>query len=100
MDATLKLKAEQLVDEIASQAETLDVVNGLLNALMKSALERIAETGTTLFHGGSYFRFVKKCPRRVSVTSLPQRRCGSHDTFSPPVFREKVSRVLDAPTHA
>ena len=44
MDATLKLKAEQLAGEIASQAQTLDDVNGLLRLLMKSALERMLDT--------------------------------------------------------
>ena len=41
MDATLKLKAEQLAGDIASQAQTLDDLNGLLRTLMKSALERM-----------------------------------------------------------
>jgi transposase-like protein len=44
MDATLKLKAEQLAGEIASQAKTLDDVNGLFRTLMKSALERMLDT--------------------------------------------------------
>jgi putative transposase len=44
MDATLKLKAEQLANEIASQAKTLDDVNGLFRTLMKSALERMLDT--------------------------------------------------------
>jgi len=44
MDAILKLKAEQLAGEIASQAQTLDDVNGLLRVLMKSALERMLDT--------------------------------------------------------
>jgi putative transposase len=44
MDATLKLKAEQLAGEIANQAQTLDDVNGLLRTLMKSALERMLDT--------------------------------------------------------
>jgi putative transposase len=44
MDATLKLKAEQLAGEIASQAKTLDDVNGLLRTLMKGALERMLDT--------------------------------------------------------
>jgi putative transposase len=44
MDATLKLKAEHLAGEIASQAQTLDDVNGLLRVLMKSALERMLDT--------------------------------------------------------
>lgn len=44
MDANLKLKAEQLASEIASQAKTLDDVNGLFRTLMKSALERMLDT--------------------------------------------------------
>jgi putative transposase len=44
MDATLKLKAEQLAGEIASQAQTLDDLNGLFRTLMKSALERMLDT--------------------------------------------------------
>jgi putative transposase len=44
MDTTLKLKAEQLASEIASQAKTIDDVNGLFRTLMKSALERMLNT--------------------------------------------------------
>src|SRR5205085_10300208 len=44
MDASLKLKAEQLAGDIAAQAQTLDDLNGLLRTLMKSALERMLDT--------------------------------------------------------
>ena len=44
MDANLKLKAEQLAHDIASQAQTLDDLNGLFRSLMKTALERMLET--------------------------------------------------------
>jgi len=44
MDATLKLKAEQLAGEIANEAKTLDDVNDLFRTLMKSALERMLDT--------------------------------------------------------
>jgi putative transposase len=44
MDATLKLKAEQLAQELASGAKTLDDVNDLVKTLMKSALERMLDT--------------------------------------------------------
>jgi putative transposase len=44
MDETLRLKAEQLAGEIATQAQTLGDVNGLLRTLMKSALERMLNT--------------------------------------------------------
>ena len=44
MDATLKLKAEQLAGDIASQAKTLGDLNDLLRILTKSALERMLDT--------------------------------------------------------
>jgi transposase-like protein len=44
MDATLKLKAEQLAGEFANQAQSLDDLNGLMRGLMKSALERMLDT--------------------------------------------------------
>jgi putative transposase len=44
MDATLKLKAEQLAGDIANQARTVEDVNELLRTLMKSALERMLDT--------------------------------------------------------
>jgi putative transposase len=44
MDATLKLKAEQLAGDIAAQAQTLEDLNGLLRTVMKSALERMLDT--------------------------------------------------------
>jgi putative transposase len=44
MDASLKLKAEQLASEIAIQAKTLDDVQDLFRTLLKSALERMLDT--------------------------------------------------------
>lgn len=44
MDETVKLKAEQLACDIATQAKTIDDLNGLLRSLMKSALERMLDT--------------------------------------------------------
>jgi putative transposase len=44
MDAILTGKAEQLAREIASQAKTLDDLNGLLKLMMGSALERMLDT--------------------------------------------------------
>ena len=44
MDAILTGKAEQLAREIASQATTLDELNGLLKLMMGSALERMLDT--------------------------------------------------------
>jgi putative transposase len=44
MDAILTEKAAQLANEIATQAKTLDDLNGLLKGMMKSALERMLDT--------------------------------------------------------
>jgi hypothetical protein len=44
MDAILTGKAEQLAREVASQAKTLDELNGLLKLMMGSALERMLDT--------------------------------------------------------
>jgi putative transposase len=64
MDATLKLKAEQLASEIASQAKTLDDVNGLFRTLMKSALERMLDTEMDVHLG-------RKTPVAVSGNEGP-----------------------------
>ncbi len=44
MDAILTDKAEQLATEIATQAKTIDDLNGLMKLMMKSALERMLDT--------------------------------------------------------
>ena len=44
MDAFLTDKAERLAREMASQATTLEDLNGLMRAMMKSALERMLHT--------------------------------------------------------
>jgi hypothetical protein len=44
MDAILTGKAEQLAREIASQARSLEELNGVLKLMMGSALERMLDT--------------------------------------------------------
>jgi putative transposase len=44
MDANLTEKAARLATEIATQAKTLDDLNGLMKLMMKSALERMLDT--------------------------------------------------------
>ncbi|HJZ93545.1 MAG TPA: IS256 family transposase [Gemmataceae bacterium] len=44
MDAILKDRAEQLAQEMAGQATTLDDLNGLMRSMMKTALERMLNT--------------------------------------------------------
>ena len=61
MDANLQLKAEQLASEIASQARTLDDLNGLFRSLMKSALERMLDTEMERI---AQRRFASRCDQR------------------------------------
>ena len=51
MDAKLTIKAEQLAREIASQAKTLDDLNGLLKLMMSSAIERMLDTEMSVHLG-------------------------------------------------
>jgi transposase-like protein len=44
MDAILKDQAEKLANELATQVTTLDDLNGLMRAMMKTALERMLNT--------------------------------------------------------
>lgn len=44
MDAILKTQAEKLAREMATQATTLDDLNGLMRTMMKTALERMLNT--------------------------------------------------------
>ncbi len=44
MDAILTAKAERLAGEMATQARTLEDLNGLMRSMMKSALERMLNT--------------------------------------------------------
>ena len=43
-EAKLTAQAEQLARELASQAGTIDELNGLFRGLMKSALQRMLDT--------------------------------------------------------
>jgi transposase-like protein len=44
MDASLRLRAEQLASEFAGQATTAEEISGLMRLMMKSALERMLNT--------------------------------------------------------
>ena len=44
MDASLRLRAEQLASEMAGQATTVEDLSGLMRLMMKSALERMLNT--------------------------------------------------------
>ena len=44
MDVALQSRAEQLASEMASQARTIEDLNGLMRRMMKTALERMLNT--------------------------------------------------------
>jgi putative transposase len=74
MDATLKLKAEQLATEIATQARTLDDVNGLFRTLMKSALERMLDTEMDVHLGRKSSPAVPANEGPVATATAPPNR--------------------------
>lgn len=77
MDAILQSRAEELAKEFASQATTVEELNGLLRLMMKSGLERMLDTEMDVHLGrrpggaeaASPAALVKKRP-------LPNRRNG------------------------
>jgi transposase-like protein len=73
MDAKLTAQAEQLARELATQASTIDELNGLCKGLMKSALQRLLATEMDV-HLGRH---------PLSVIAEP-----SHDPASPPETRQ------------
>ena len=74
MDEALKLKAEQLAGEIATQANTLDDVNGLLRTLMKSALERMLDTEMDVYLGRKTLAALPADDDRPADASAPKNR--------------------------
>lgn len=84
MDATLKLKAEQLAGEIANQAKTIDDVNGLFRTLMKSALERMLDTEMDVHLGrkGLTAAPAVDAPVTTLTTSANRRNGRSRKTVS------------------
>ena len=44
MDVALQSRAEQLASEMASEARTIEDLNGLMRRMMKTALERMLNT--------------------------------------------------------
>ena len=80
MDAILTGKAEQLAREIASQATTLDKLNGLLKLMMGSAIERMLDTEMDVHFGR------KQLPGSVGDPLVP----GVVDPFAEPPPRPRA----------
>ena len=84
MDAILTGKAEQLAREVASQAKTLDELNGLLKLMMGSALERMLDTEMNVHLGR------KQLPG--SLGDSPEQGAADPFTESSPKPRAKNRR--------
>jgi putative transposase len=95
MDATLQLKAEQLAGEIATQAKTLDDLNGLLRTLMKSALERMLDTEMDVHLGR---KFIAAMPTDAAESlGLPASK-NRRNGHSPKTVRGELGELtLDTP---
>jgi putative transposase len=95
MDATLQLKAEQLAGEIATQAKTLDDLNGLLRTLMKSALERMLDTEMDVHLGRKATAALPTDAAEPLGPSSPKNRRNGH---SPKTVRGELGELtLDTP---
>lgn len=95
MDETIKLKAEQLVGDIVSQAHTLDDLNALMRTLMKSALERMLDTEMDIHLGRKAVAALPSDDNSaLAPAAAPNRRNGhSHKT----VRGELGELILDTP---
>jgi putative transposase len=78
MDATVKLKAEQLAGDIAGQAQTLDDLNGLLRTLMKSALERMLDTEMDVHLGRKTIAALPTCAVDTGDQAAAANRRNGH----------------------
>ena len=78
MDASLRSRAEQLASEIASQARTIEDLNGLMRLMMKSALERMLNTEMDVHLGR------KVLGRRSRRRGVRHRRAPRHRRPAPP----------------
>ena len=95
MDANLKLKAEQLAHDIASQAQTLDDLNGLFRSLMKTALERMLDTELDVHLGRKALPVLALDDDAISDSSAPKNRRNGH---SPKTVRGDLGELsLDIP---
>lgn len=96
MDAKLTAQAEQLARELATQASTVDELNGLFRGLMKSALQRMLDTEMDL-HLGRKPRAACAEPSDDSA-SPPDARKNRKNGYSPKSVQGELGEVrLDIP---
>jgi transposase-like protein len=78
MEAKLTAQAEQLAQELASQAGTIDELNGLFRGLMKSALQRMLDTEMDVHLGRKEAKAPLAPPSDPPPAELPRNRKNGH----------------------
>ena len=96
MDAKLTARAEQLAREMATQASTLDELNGLFKGLMKSALQRMLDTEMDVHIGHQGLAGVSESS--ATPTSPPELPRNRKNGYSPKTVQGDLGEVrLDIP---
>jgi putative transposase len=78
MEAKLTAQAEQLARDLASQAGTLDELNGLFRGLMKSALQRMLDTEMDVHLGRTEAPAPLESSSPPPTAELPKNRRNGH----------------------
>ena len=97
MEAELRKKTEALANEIATQATTLDELNGLMRTLMKSALEQMLGSEMNFHLGRSQLANPQRSdvPEFAAAAGQPKSRRNGH---SPKTIQGDMGKLpLDIP---
>ena len=99
MDAIVMKKANELAEELAGKATTLEDLNGVMRSLMKSALERMLNTELEVHLGrvASPLSATPEAPTIPEAIDGPQRRNRKNGT-SPKTIQGDLGKLpLDIP---
>src|SRR5581483_11851082 len=95
MEAKLTAQAEQLARELASQASTIDELNGLFRGLMKSAPQRMLNTEMDVHLGRNEPPALLDPPAEAPAPDAPRNR---RNGYSPKTVQGELGEVrLDIP---
>ena len=97
MDAIVMKKANELAEELAGQATTLEDLNGVMRSLMKAALERMLNTELEVHLGRVSNPAVPEISSGPEEIDVPQRRNRKNGT-SPKTIQGDLGKLpLDIP---
>src|SRR5919109_2581791 len=95
MEAKLTAQAEQLAQELACQASTIDELNGLFRGLMKSALQRMLDTEMNVHLSRTDAPAPLDPPAEPQLPDLPRNR---RNGFSKKTIQGEMGEIpLDIP---